>query len=797
MQKYRQGPGLQNNTFKGLAKDHFVTYSLICKISHMSKFLFLSEGAFPSLNRAALALITVLLLSAFLTEEGLLAQDLSITGLWKFSTGDQAVWSQPSFSDSAWSSIRVGAAWESQGYQNYDGFAWYRLHIVIPSSIKEKAFLKEKLRIDLGKIDDGDEVYLNGFLIGRNGGRGGTIQSGNWQLQRSYILPLSDPHILWDKENTIAVRVYDKEGDGGMYGGQYGISVMDVTDFITLNTSSDPYRFNGGGRWNKKILLQSTSEKYDFTGKLNIRVVDPFTGQSVFRQTIGADFAHDRPFEYTYKVSLPDNKSYQVVYSFEEGRSRKLITVSEEIPYILTPATPAAPRINGPEVYGVRPGAPFLYRIPATGEKPVQFSVAGLPPGLNLDKQTGIITGSLPQKGKTALKLTAKNKAGIAVRNFTIVCGDKIALTPALGWNSWNCWGLSVSADKVKSSAREMAAKLADHGWAYVNIDDGWEDKRDEKGQIVPNSKFPDMKGLCDTVHSLGLKMGIYSSPGPRTCGGYLGSYQHEDQDAGTYARWGIDYLKYDWCSYGDLAPKTPSPDDYKKPYIVMKQALDKAGRDIVYSLCQYGMGRVWEWGGDIGANSWRTTGDIADTWPSLSGIGFHQELCAPYTLPAHFNDPDMLVVGKVGWGPSLHNTRLSPDEQYTHISLWSLLSAPLLIGCDMSQLDDFTLNLLTNDEVLAVDQDASAKPAVKAWDKEGIEVWTKELQDGSKVVGIFKLNAKPSMVTLPFSGVGLAGRQRLRDLWRQKDLGGHTNSFTTEVPTHGVVLLKTQSAFR
>jgi alpha-galactosidase len=722
------------------------------------------------------------------------AQDLPITGVWKFKTGDQADWASPTLNDSSWAAIHVGASWESQGYTNYDGFAWYRLHIVIPSAIKEKAFLRESLRLDMGKIDDGDEVYLNGALIGRNAGRGGAIQSGSYDLQRSYILPLNDPRIHWDKENVIAVRVYDGGGDGGMYDGKYGISVMDVTDYITLNISDNPFRWEGDKRISKKIVLQSTSGKYDFTGKLHIQVIDPASGTIVFKQTVGADFAHDRPFEYTYKAVLPENRSYQVIYSFEEGRSNKQISASEGTPYILTPVPAAAPRINGPVVSGVRPGAPFLYRIPATGERPLTYAATGLPSSLQLDKVTGIITGSLSQKGNYPVKLTVTNKAGTATRSLTIICGDKIALTPALGWNSWNCWGLSVSDDKVRASAKAMTEKLADHGWTYINIDDGWEDKRDDKGEVLPNGKFRDMKGLCDYVHGLGLKIGIYSSPGPRTCGGYLGSYQHEDQDAATYARWGIDYLKYDWCSYGEIAPQHPSLDDYKKPYIVMRQALDKTGRDILYSLCQYGMGDVWKWGGDLGANSWRTTGDIQDTWASMAGIGFRQDKCAPYTAPAQFNDPDMLVVGRVGWGPSLHDTRLSPDEQYTHISLWCLLSAPLLIGCDMSRLDDFTLGLLTNDEVLAIDQDALAKPATRVWNKDSVQVWMKDLKDGSKAVGIFNLNSNPDKITLPLSGLGLPASVKIRDCWRQRELGPFRNSFTTEVPGHGVILLRVRT---
>ena len=734
--------------------------------------------------------IVLFLLSSF--PDHAAAQDLSIRDGWRFSTGDQPGWAASDLSDSSWRKIRIGAPWEAQGLADYNGFAWYRLHIVIPSSIKDKAFLKEKLRLELGRIDDGDECYLNGFLIGRNAGAGGSIEDGNWALPRTYVLPLNDPHIRWDKDNVIAVRVYDHGGDGGMYDGPYGISVMDITDYITIDTKADPFHFSGG-QVEKKVLLQSSGDQYDFKGKLSVRVTDPIKNTVVFKQVVDADFAHNRPFEYIFKAPLSNSRSYQVTYAFEESRSGKVISSTEETPYILTPPPAATPRINGPEVYGVRPGAAFLYRIPATGQRPLTYQAAGLPAGLSLDSRTGIITGSLPEKGSIKLSLKVKNKLGEATRTFTIICGDRVGLTPAMGWNSWNCWGLSVNDEKVKASARAMAAKLADHGWAYVNIDDGWEDKRDDKGEILPNNKFPDMKGLCDYVHSLGLKMGIYSSPGPRTCGGYLGSYQHEFQDAATYGRWGIDYLKYDWCSYSEIAPKAPSLDDEKKPYILMRQALDKAGRDIIYSLCQYGMGDVWKWGGEIGANSWRTTGDITDTWGSLSGIGFRQDQAAPFTASGNFNDPDMLVVGRVGWGPSLHDTRLSPEEQYTHISLWCLLSAPLLIGCDMSRLDDFTLGLLTNDEVLDVDQDMLAKPAIKAWDKDGLQVWVKELKDGARAIGIFNLTGQPLKAAVPFDTIGIPAQWKLRDLWRHQNKGTAGNWDAAAIPEHGVVLLKAQ----
>src|SRR5580658_3708964 len=192
-----------------------------------------------------------------------LFSQVDITKGWKFKTGDSAVWSSPTFNDSSWAPIEIGKPWEAQGYDNYDGFAWYRLHIVIPSSIKDKAFLKEKLRFDLGKIDDGDEVFLNGSFVGVNGGKTNNIRQGSYDLQRSYAISLNDPRIKWDKENVIAVRVWDGGGDGGMYDGKYGITVMDVTDYVLINTGDNDFVFPTEKKVSKKILLQSTSDKYD------------------------------------------------------------------------------------------------------------------------------------------------------------------------------------------------------------------------------------------------------------------------------------------------------------------------------------------------------------------------------------------------------------------------------------------------------------------------------------------------------------------------------------------------------
>lgn len=496
-----------------------------------------------------------------------------------------------------------------------------------------------------------------------------------------------------------------------------------------------------------------------------------------------------------------------------KGIKPSIVGVSSQQPYILTPKPSASPRINGARITGASPAKPFLYTIAATGKRPMAFSAEGLPEGLNLDQKTGIISGKAVQEGEYSVKITARNEVGIATRTMKIVIGkNKLALTPPMGWNSWNCWGLSVSAEKVKASADAMVSSgLINHGWTYMNIDDGWEaPQRAANGDIMCNEKFPDMKQLTDYVHAKGLKIGIYSSPGRLTCGGYLGSLNHEQQDAEMYAKWGIDYLKYDWCSYGEEFDKTDrSHAEYMKPYITMKNALIVQNRDIVHSLCQYGMDKVWEWGGETG-QLWRTTGDITDTWQSMSEIGFNQTHNTQYAKPGSWNDPDMLVVGKVGWGPSLHPTRLTPDEQYTHISLWALLASPLLIGGDMSQMDEFTLSLLTNDEVIDVNQDVLGKQAVCISKQNGKEVWVKELEDGSKAVGLFNRDDETNIVDLfcwaqkerstttikvNWADLNITGKQQVRNIWTQKDISIQDQAFETVVPHHGVVLLKISPA--
>jgi alpha-galactosidase len=453
---------------------------------------------------------------------------------------------------------------------------------------------------------------------------------------------------------------------------------------------------------------------------------------------------------------------------------------------------PALPRINAPRITGGTPGRPFLFRIPATGDEPLTFRATGLPAGLTLDARTGIISGAIDAAGRSAVSVTVTNAHGSATRTLTIVGGeDALALTPPLGWNSWNVWGGSVDDAKVRAAADAMVSSgLAAHGYQFVNIDDGWEGKRDAGGVLQPNEKFPDMKALADYVHGKGLKIGIYSSPGPRTCQGLPGSYQHEEIDARTWAGWGFDLLKHDWCSYERIA-KDKSLAELQKPYVVMRDALRKVDRDIVYSLCQYGMGNVWEWGADVGGNYWRTSGDLTDVWSNMSSVGFRQAGREKWSRPGHWTDPDMLVVGKVGWGPDIHDTRLTPNEQITHISLWTLQAAPLLIGADMAQFDSFTTALMTNHEVLEVNQDVLGRGASRIYQRERLELWARPLADGTIAAGLFNRGLQAAKMTATWKELGITGPQPVRDLWLQRDLGTSNGELSVVVPAHGTILVK------
>jgi len=480
-------------------------------------------------------------------------------------------------------------------------------------------------------------------------------------------------------------------------------------------------------------------------------------------------------------------------------------------PLALTPRPGPAPRINGPKIFGVRPRSPLLFKIPASGERPLRYAAKGLPTGLVVDAATGQITGRLERPGTHDLVFEVCNTHGSVSRPFRIVCGETIALTPHMGWNSWYVWENHVT-DKIMRDAADAMVRsgMIDHGYTYVNIDDCWAVKpgapvselggapRDAKGTVNPNCRFPDMKALADYIHARGLKAGIYTSPGPTTCGGHVGAFQHEEQDVQRFAEWGYDFLKYDWCSYGQQV-KNPDRAGLEKPYKLIGDILKRQPRDIVLNLCQYGMGDVWEWGKSVGGQSWRTAGDFGGTFADIPAALFRDgfDLYAQRELhkfggPGGWNDPDYLLLGYLSnWKGKTVPTPLTPDEQYAHVSLWCLVAAPLIFSGDITRLDDFTLGLLCNDEVIEVDQDSLGRPGRRVAKNEKLEVWARDMEDGSRAVGLFNRCESSATVTARWQDLGLSGPRFVRDLWRQQNLGQFDGRFEATVPRHGVVLVR------
>jgi alpha-galactosidase len=485
--------------------------------------------------------------------------------------------------------------------------------------------------------------------------------------------------------------------------------------------------------------------------------------------------------------------------------------------HILTPPAAPTPRINSAKVFGATPGRPFLHTIAATGQRPMRFSAENLPAGLSLDSATGIISGSVAGHGTFTARITATNDLGSATQPLTIKIGDAIALTPPMGWNGWNAWAGTLDREKVLASANALVANgLSNYGWAYVNIDDTWQGERGGPlTALQPNGKFPEFKEMVDRIHAMGLKAGLYSTPYISSYGGYLGAssdlpeggeryediqgqsfhrigkYRFERNDARQMAVWGVDFLKYDWRIDVDSARR-------------MSDALRQSGRDVVFSLSNNApINKVRKW--KRVANMYRTGPDIRDSWTSLYLTSFTIDDWLPHSGPGHWSDPDMMILGNVATGQTMHPTRLTPDEQYSHMSLFCLVAAPLLIGCPLEQLDAFTLGLLTNAEVIEVNQDPLGRPGRLVTEEDGVQIWLKPMEDGSSAVGLFNTDgfgktpesyfrwedeaAKP--FDFSFAKIGLKGTWILRDLWRQKDLGAHSGSLETSIPHHGVVMLR------
>ena len=505
-----------------------------------------------------------------------------------------------------------------------------------------------------------------------------------------------------------------------------------------------------------------------------------------------------------------------------------------EEPYMLTPPAAAKPRINGPKVFGVRPGNPVLFAIPTTGVRPIKFTVENMPAGLVVDEAKGIITGSIEKAGEYRVTFVAENKDGKDQREFRFIVGNAIALTPPMGWNSWYRYLHEVSDAKMRDAANAMVnSGMINYGYSYVNIDDTWAIKptsddplvfkgvadqndmkrradsykfkpsceyvyipnaRDCNGMLNSNEKFPDMKGLADYVHSIGLKIGLYSSPGTLTCAGYIGSFQHELEDAKRFADWGFDFLKYDWCNYIASGPDTGSLAEMKKPFPIMGQALKSQKRDIIYSLCQYGMAKVWEWGTETDAQCWRTDTDLGwminqqSVYCNFMSVAFGQNGLEPYAGPGHWNDPDYMVSYDLSGALKF---RISPNEQYSMMSIWSLLSAPLFYSGNMETLDAFTLNVMCNSEIIAVNQDPLGVQAYRVYLDDDCQVWMKDMEDGSIAVGLFNIGEYDMPLSVSWSDLKIKGKHQVRDLWRQKDLGVFNDKFEMTVPRHGAAVIQ------
>ena len=518
-------------------------------------------------------------------------------------------------------------------------------------------------------------------------------------------------------------------------------------------------------------------------------------------------------------------------FTCEDGAELSMITdpAATEQLGILTPPERPEPQFNGADIWGVRPGHPVLYRVPVSGVKPIKFTAKNLPAGVTFDTNKGILGGVAPEKkGDYDILITAENSKGRAERTIRLAVGDKIALTPPMGWNSWNVWCYRLTAEHAMSSAKAMHdSGLGDHGWSYINLDDWWEmnnsncqrvemrkkdlgtedvigPARDAQGRINPNRSFPDMNKLTDYIHSFGFKAGLYSGPGPLTCGLCEASYGHELQDATSWAEWGFDYIKYDWCSYTKIFEKETGVhpyslnksryrEEYAKPYRLMGECLKKQKRDIVYSFCQYGMGETERWGKEAGANCWRSWGDLKDgwTWMEQAIDGHLDAEYWKYNEPGFWADPDMMIVGQQYSFGSDHPSYLTPNEQYTHVSLWAMVGSPLLIGCDLTKLDDFTRNLLVNDAVIAVSQDRLGRTARRIRHVDSQSVWVRELSGGATAVALVNRSPITRELSVSFIELGLgSGEHYVKDLWRQRCEGKHSGSYFAQVPPHATKLI-------
>ncbi|MBK0383695.1 alpha-galactosidase [Pedobacter sp. SD-b] len=495
---------------------------------------------------------------------------------------------------------------------------------------------------------------------------------------------------------------------------------------------------------------------------------------------------------------------------------------------ILTPIPKKQPKINGAKIYGAKPGRKFIYRIPCQGKRPMHFEIENLPAGLLLDRYNGIISGIVPQsKGNYPMMLTAENDFGKDSRSFDLVVGYKIALTPPTGWNSWGGHMMYVTDSVIRKAADVFVEKgLADVGFQYLSIDDCWmkikqsgfdaESKRqkeqhegfdydgfigevrDSNGYVIPNKNFPDMKSLTNYIHSFGLKAGIYSTPGPYTCQNFVGSLGYQKQDADQYAAWGFDLLKYDLCSGGSLLnflkkqdPNYPQTDFWRP----MATYLHEQDRDILFNLCQYGIDNPWKWAPSLGISTWRIGGDLNHHVDSYFKYALQISTKLRYfSKPGQWNDPDFMYINKLRDFSKMANPSkdisLNTNQRYQYVSLWSIICAPFFFSCDINDINEFTLRLLSNSEVMNINQDELGYVAKVLKNKNDEIVMVKELANGSKVLALFNTNKnEEKVIKVNLISMGFTNKTILYDVWREKEVGKFKDIFSSKISPDGVGL--------
>lgn len=518
-----------------------------------------------------------------------------------------------------------------------------------------------------------------------------------------------------------------------------------------------------------------------------------------------------------------------LVWQFTTGCTQEEYDARIAEEEILTPKPSPSPRINGPQVYGARPGSEFIFRIPCQGERPMQFGIEGLPKSLVLIEETGIIAGKAPaDKGEYVMTVTAQNEHGEVERPFRLVVGDRIALTPPTGWNSWGGHMLFVSDELMRKTADFFVEKgLADVGYQYVSVDDCWMrisrkkyesqnekrrknhagypydervigGERDADDNIVPNDYFPDMKAMTDYIHSHGLKAGIYSTPGITTCQDFAGSLNHQEQDADQYARWGFDLLKYDLCSgKTELEGERESNPGYTQAeyWKPMADYIQDQDRDILFNLCQYGREEPWEWASGLGIQTWRTGGDLNHHVDHYfqQALRLATEL-RDYSKPGQWNDPDFMYLNRIrdyrAKGEPSVEIPLNSNQQYQYVTLWSIIAAPFFFSTDIYNIDDFTVGILANADLLNINQDELGHVAEVIRNKENEVVMLKNLANGSKVLAVFNRDTKnEKLISVEWQELGMDGKQTVYDAWRQKDLGRMKEEISVRLSPEGVGL--------